>query len=136
MENGRYIFTDIDGVLNPTWKRQWSRKSVGIYNRICKDFELVPILSSTWRTNHTLQQMNAIFAEQGITAKIKDFTPNLGDYRGIEIDEWLRENSWTKYVVIDDDVKNITPYVSNVIKVRGWIGLEEEHYEEVKLKLR
>lgn len=133
MNNGRYIFTDIDGVLNVQWKKQWSKKSIDIYNRMCKDFNLVPILSSTWRTNHTLEQMNNIFKEQGIITQIHDFTPVLNDYRGIEIEQYLRENQWSKYVVIDDSTRDITPYVSNVVKVRGWIGLEEEHYEEVKL---
>ncbi len=127
------IFTDIDGVLNPSFSKRWNKKSIAIYNRICKDFDLIPVISSTWRVKHSVAQLQAIFNEQGITAKILDCTPVLSDYRGIEIDQWLRENSWTKFVVIDDDVKQITPYVSNVVKVRGWIGLEEEHYDEIKL---
>lgn len=131
-DTGRYIFTDIDGVLNPSWKKQWSRRAVGIYNRVCKDFELLPVISSTWRTNHTVVQLQKIFTEQGITAEIFDYTPVLNDYRGIEIDEYLRENSFSKYVVIDDACRDIKPYVSNVVEVRGWIGLEEEHYEKIK----
>lgn len=128
-----YIFTDIDGVLNPSWSKKWNKKSVQIYNRICTDFNLIPILSSTWRTNHTLKQMNDIFEQQGVIHKIKDFTPFLpNEDRGVEIDEWLRNNDWNKYVIIDDSVSGITPYCSNIVKCRGWIGITEEEYDEVK----
>ncbi len=126
------IFTDIDGVLNPSFSRSWSKKAIDIYNRVCRDFNLIPVISSTWRTNHTIEQLQLIFNEQGINQKILDVTLNLSDHRGIEIDQWLRENSWNKFVVIDDYTKHITPYVSNVVKIRGWIGLEEEHYDEIK----
>lgn len=126
------IFTDIDGVLNPSYSKSWSKNGIAIYNRICNDFNLIPVISSTWRRNHTLEQLQSIFYEQGINQNILDVTPDLEDYRGIEIDQWLRENSWNKFVVIDDDTKQITPYVSNVVKVRGWIGLEEEHYDQIK----
>jgi Swiss Army Knife RNA repair-like protein len=126
------IFTDIDGVLNPAWKKQWSKKSIAIYNRICKDFNLLPVVTSTWRVKHTKQQLQAIFIKQGITATIYDCTPVLNDSRGIEIDQWLRENNYSKYVVIDDSCREIKPYVQNVIEVRGWIGLEEEHYDQIK----
>lgn len=129
----RYIFTDIDGVLYSSWKKQWSKKAIDIYNRICKDFNLLPVISSTWRINHTIPQLQAIFIEQGITVKIHDYTPVLEqEDRGVEIDEWLRNNNWSKYVVIDDSVRTIKPYVQNVVECRGWIGLEEEHYEQIK----
>lgn len=131
--NDRYIFTDIDGVLNPIWSKQWSKKSIAIYNRICNDFNLKPVISSTWRTNHTIPQLQKIFVEQGITAKIYDYTPVYPDAdRGEEIDVWLRENEWDNYCVIDDQIRTITPHVMNVVGCRGWIGLEEEHYEAIK----
>jgi len=134
MNEHNYIFTDIDGVLNSCWKKQWSKKSVAIYNRMCTDFNLKPVISSTWRTNHTIPQLQAIFIEQGITAKIHDYTPVLpNEDRGLEIAQWLNENDCAKYVVIDDVIRPIIPYVLNVVECRGWIGLEEEHYEQVKI---
>src|SRR3972149_11589050 len=113
--SSNFIFTGIDGVLNPHWKKKWSKNSVGIYNRMCADFDLMPVISSTWRANHTIPQLQAIFVEQGITAKIYDYTPVLNEDRGLDIDHWLRENNWSKYVVIDDAIRNITPYVLNVV---------------------
>lgn len=131
--NNNYIFTDIDGPLNPHWKKQWSKKAIGIYNRICKDFELHPVISSTWRSNHTIAQLQQIFNEQGITAEIYGYTQILDNMdRGLEIEQWLSENEYSKYVVIDDVISTIVPYVKNVIGCKSWIGLTEENYNEIK----
>lgn len=69
------IFTDIDGVLNPHWKTKWSKTAIEQYNKICRDFDLVPVITSTWRTNHTIEQLQEIFTKQGIERPIYDYTP-------------------------------------------------------------
>ena len=126
------IFTDIDGVLNPSLKVRWDRKCINVYNRICDDFDLHPVITSTWRLKFDISELQDLFFRQGISADIYDYTPYLRAPRGLEIDQWLIENSWTKYVVIDDRVDGIIPYVSNVIKCRGWVGLTDEHYDAIK----
>lgn len=126
------IFTDIDGVLNPHWRKKWSTKSILLYNKICNDFNLVPVITSTWRVNHTIEQLQDIFDIQGINKKIFDYTPILNSDRGLEIKTWLNNNNVTKYVVIDDKTSDIIQYVDNVIKCKSWIGLEDEHYNEIK----
>jgi hypothetical protein len=129
----RVIFTDLDGVLNPHWKKNWSKSAVLIYNQICHEYDLKPVISSTWRINHTKEQLQNIFDEQGIEVEIYDYTPHLEQQnRGLEIKEWLKNNKVDNYVVIDDIVHNITPYVDNVIKVRSWVGLTTEEYIEMK----
>jgi hypothetical protein len=35
-------------------------------NKICKEFDLRVVITSTWRTNHTIEQLQQIFTEQGI----------------------------------------------------------------------
>lgn len=42
-----FIFTDIDGVLNPKFSKKWDKKCINIYNRICVDFKLLPVITST-----------------------------------------------------------------------------------------
>lgn len=44
----RIIFTDVDGVLNPHWKTKWSKNAILIYNKLCKDLDLKPVITSTW----------------------------------------------------------------------------------------
>jgi len=127
------IFTDIDGVLNPHWKTKWSKPAIQIYNQICQEYDLKPVITSTWRINHTKEQLQKIFDEQGIEVEIYDYTPHLDQKdRGLEIKEWLNNNKVDNYVVIDDIVHNITPHVDNVIKVRNWVGLTTEEYIEIK----
>lgn len=127
------IFTDIDGVLNPHWKKNWSKSAILIYNQICQEYDLKPVITSTWRINHTKEQLQKIFDEQGIEVEIYDYTPHLDQIdRGLEIREWLNSNKVDNYVVIDDIVHNITPHVDNVVKVRNWVGLTTEEYIEIR----
>lgn len=129
----RIIFTDVDGVLNPHWKTKWSKNAIIIYNRMCKDLDLKPVITSTWRLNHTKEQLQKIFIEQGIDVEIYDFTPHIDQAdRGLEIKTWLSNNVIDSYVVIDDKTSDIVKYVDNVVKVRSWIGLTSEEYDEVR----
>ena len=51
------IFTDIDGVLNLNLSHttNWNPTSIEIYNRICKEFDLKPVISSTWRVKNSIK---------------------------------------------------------------------------------
>ncbi len=130
----RYIFTDFDGVLNPHWRKKWSKSAISVYNKICKDFDLKPVITSTWRLNHTIDELQKIFTEQGIEPTIFDYTPHLDQQdRGLEISEWLKNNKCEFYIVVDDVVSNIEPYVNNVFKTMSYEGVTEETYEEIKL---
>lgn len=129
----KVIFTDIDGVLNPHWKTKWSKNSISIYNMLCKEFDLKPVITSTWRINHTIEQLQSIFSEQGIETKIYDYTPLIDQAdRGLEIKQWLSENKCDNWVVIDDKVSNIVKHVGNVVQCRNWIGLSLDEYNEIK----
>ena len=129
------IFTDIDGVFNlsVSSSKNWNYKSIEVYNTICEEFNLKPVITSTWRTKHTIDELQRFFDYWGIEPQIYDYTPILySEPRGIEIDHWLRENHCDKWVVIDDNVSGITPFVSNVVKCRGWLGLTWDEYDEIK----
>jgi len=126
------VFTDIDGVVNPHWKKKWCPKAVAVYCRICKDFNLKPVITSTWRLAHTKEELQKIFLEQGIDIEILDFTPHIDQAdRGVEIKAWLESNKCDSYVVLDDKTSDIVGYVDNVVKTRSWIGLTSEEYDEV-----
>lgn len=127
------IFTDIDGVLNPHWRNKWDKTSIKIYNQLCNEFDLKPVITSTWRINHNKEELQEIFNNQGIETPIYDYTPDLdmGD-RGLEIKTWLDNNQCDNYVVIDDRTADIEPYVKNVVKCRSWLGLTKDEYLEIK----
>lgn len=129
----RVIFTDIDGVLNPHWKSKWGKSAISYYNRICKEFDLKPVITSTWRLNHSLQELQDIFTKQGIEVDIYDYTPHIDQAdRGIEIKKWLDDNICDFFVVIDDVTNNIEPHVNNVIKCRSWLGITSDEYLQIK----
>ena len=127
------IFTDIDGVLNPHWRKKWDKKAISSYNKLCKEFDLKPVITSTWRLNHTKEELQDVFTNQGININIFDYTPHLDQQdRGLEINEWLLNNKVDNYVVIDDRVFDIEPHVRNVVKCRSWIGLTEEECDIIR----
>jgi hypothetical protein len=102
----KFIFTDIDGVLNPNFSKKWNKKCVDVYNRICEDYNLLPVITSTWRIHYNKSQLQKIFIKQGVNVIIHDYTPNLYSARGMEINAWLSENEYDNCVVIDDKVKS------------------------------
>ena len=53
----KIIFTDIDGVLNPDLKIRWNQKCVSVYNKICEDFDLHPVITSTWRLQKDMPKL-------------------------------------------------------------------------------
>jgi hypothetical protein len=128
----RIIFTDIDGVLNPHWRTKWSKKSITLYNELCKEYDLKPVITSTWRIAHTKEQLQDIFKFQGIEVDIYDYTPILGGARGLEIKEWLDNNDCDNFIIIDDKTSDIEPYINNVVKCRSWIGLSTDEIKEIK----
>jgi len=130
-----YIFTDIDGVLNTINRTKWNQYSIELYNKVCLEFDLKPVISSTWRTNHSINQLQSIFIQNGLEVEIYDYTPFLNEPRGLEIESWLHKNLnplEDKWVVLDDSVRDITPYLNNVVKCRGWLGFTEDEYELVR----
>lgn len=129
----RYVFTDIDGVLNPNFSKKWSKKSIAVYNHICKEFNLLPVITSTWRINHTIDELQKIFTDQGIDVKIYDYTPHMDQqYRYLEILKWLESNPCEFYIVLDDRAHELNGYVDNFVKCRSWMGLTEDEYKEIK----
>lgn len=130
----RFIFTDIDGVLNPNFSKKWNKKSIANYNNICTELSLTPVLTSTWRTNHTLERMNEIFAEQGVTHTIYAFTPVIDKgERGQEILDFLKVNECDDYCVIDDKSYDLQRFVpDNFVKVTGYRGLDEVNVNEIR----
>lgn len=43
------IFTDIDGVLFNLTSPKWNKTAIYWYNRLCSEFNLKAVISSTWR---------------------------------------------------------------------------------------
>ena len=139
------IFLDIDGVLRThksdlewslklnvpiperVFDRKFNPKAVSNINQLIYYTKAKIVVSSTWRTQFTLQQLKDIFRSNGITGEVIDKTP-IGLTRGEEIQEWIDYHGVDSYVVIDDQVKDILTYVDNrrVVKCEHSIGFEDD----------
>ena len=122
------IFTDIDGVFNTINRNQWSSLSVDLYDDLCREFNLKPVITSTWRVKHTIKELERIFQHYGIYTNIYDFTPIINsEGRGGEIENWLKENQCDNYLILDDNIRDIESYgLKNIVKCRSWIGFTKE----------
>lgn len=126
------IFTDIDGVLQTGNIKKWNKHACLLFSNICKKYNLKPVITSTWRVNYNIKELQNIFYNQGIDVKIYDYTDVLGIERGEEIKIWLQNNNVDNYCVIDDNIIDILPYCKNVISVKySYEGLTDENIKEI-----
>lgn len=125
------IFTDIDGVFNTISKTEWSPLSVALYDDLCQEFNLKPVVTSTWRTKLNLKELDRVFKYEGIFTDIYDLTPVItSEGRGGEIESWLRDNQCDNYIILDDNIRDIESYgLKNIVKCRSWLGFTKEEYE-------
>lgn len=125
----RYLFLDIDGVLNSAqsaimYAREWNNKGrpqgrsllsknnwefcpIAVSN-LQFIFEKIPdlkvVISSTWRYGETLQYFKDMFKTLNLPEdSVISMTPRLnGPPRGLEIQQWLDENEF-QYSLMDPE---------------------------------
>ena len=144
------IFLDIDGVLRTdasdrywsevtgqpipksVFDRLFSNHSIAILNEIVYITGAKVVITSTWRVQHSLEDLRNIFKIRGFRGDIIDKTNIIG-HRGEEIQEWLDTHPVNKYVVIDDSVKDILIHINpkRVVKIESNIGLNDTHFDSI-----
>ena len=121
-----FIFLDIDGVLATshqfyTNSKRWPEygsyrfddKCVKVFNEILDKTDSRIVLSSDWKLNYTLKELDNIFEINKINGRVIDITPSLWGtkYRSLkdlevcraeEILAFVSQYDITNYVVIDD----------------------------------
>lgn len=149
------IFLDFDGVFNcqtfyddplefhpenvddePYSHTLWncSKKRMEWFNQLCKDTGAVVVISASLRNSFDVDQLRDLFARMGGTFEIVDKTGSCKcRIRGVEIHEWLRENSekyfglpyydFHKYAIIDDDSDMLLGQAQNFFQTDNYSGL-------------
>lgn len=139
------IFLDIDGVLRThksdlEWslklqepipdlcKRNFSKTAVNNLNEILGWSRAKIVVTSTWRTLVSFDDLKKIFKENGVISEVVDIT-SIGINRGEEIEQYISDNNTVDYVVIDDNVSDIINVINKerVVKIDSKIGLEDEN---------
>jgi uncharacterized protein (UPF0210 family) len=143
------LFLDIDGVLRtyksdlywsirlnkPVFKgvnRLFKNKSVDYINEVILLTNSSIVISSSWRINLSIIELNRILKERGIIGKVIGKT-GICNNRGDEIKDWILLNNITKYVVIDDQINDIVGIIPNdkVIKVNPKFGFSDINVNQV-----
>ena len=116
--------------------RKFNPKAVSNINLLISYTRAKIVVTSTWRTQFTLQQLKDIFRSNGIDGEVVDKT-SIGLTRGEEIQEWIDYHGVESYIVIDDQVKDILPYVDNrrVVKCEHSIGFEDDELLDKSLDI-
>ena len=99
---GKYIFLDIDGVLNSQdfvnelgklWNgSQFDKKAIDRLNQITENTGAKIVISSTWRILYSFEELTNLLKKEGVKAEVIDVTPCLNDSRQTEILYWLEAN--------------------------------------------
>lgn len=150
----KIIFLDIDGVLNsqlyyktPAGERPVNlgfcgdidTEAVERLNELIKETGAKVVISSTWRLNRTLEEMQEILNKRGFVGEVIGMTPDMrcgehGDsiLRGNEILAWIKENraivgadyhDYRHYVIFDDDSDMLYWQRNNYFQTDGYVGL-------------
>ena len=130
------VFTDIDGVLcvNGVWRQ----RSIDLYNKLCSEFNLRPVVTSSMRLRHSRQELLRLLKTNGVLPEVLDTTDSFpSEGRGREIEGWLFNNSHDKFVILDDSVRDILSWgLPNVVRCRGYIGFSDVEFEQARQLLQ
>lgn len=149
------IFLDFDGVFNcqtfyddpleyhpefisdePYSHLLWncSKKRMEWFNQLCEETGAVVVISASLRHSWDIDGLRDLFDRMGGTFHIIDKTGNCKcRIRGVEIHEWLKENSekyfgvpyydFRKYAIIDDDSDMLLCQWEHFFQVDNYSGL-------------
>ena len=118
------IFLDFDGVVETIyWEKDdngiWSlnthkegrrklsnKQAIGWLNELYKKVPYDIVVSSTWRINKPIEELQDLLVNSGFNPEIQIIgkTPVLYQQRGMEIQEWINIHEFKgKFIIIDDD---------------------------------
>lgn len=132
----KVLFLDIDGVVNKMENFDRS-KGLGLYpidsycaflvGRIQLQTGCEVVLSSSWKNDP-----EGVKNVSERVIQLLDKTPNVGKYRGHEIEAWLNDHpDVTKYAILDDDSDMLVYQAPNFFKTTFRDGLTDEIAEAV-----
>lgn len=161
--NNTILFLDIDGVLNSHNYFDFSNErllyawemidpsNVSILNKVVRETSCDVVLSSMWRLDYPLEEVEKYLKIRGAEFSLRDKTPfirtikssikevpeNLEDKaRGLEIEHWIRANynfndMKDLKIAIVDDISNMNILSSRLVLTNPRVGLREKGAEKI-----
>ncbi len=113
---------------------QLCKNRIAMLNELCEETNSVIVVSSSWRNNKTVDELQLILNNSGATFKIIDKTPFTGYERGTEISKWLYDNinkeehgclyfDFYRYAIIDDDSDMLLNQANHFFQTDNYSGL-------------
>jgi len=134
------LFLDFDGVLHPEpcYREEELFCRRPLLESVLREFPTVEIvISSTWRETRDLATLKSLFSPD-ISKRIMGVTPSwrdlselidvIGPYpRHVEVEGWLRQRqrAWEQWVALDDRAYWFRPFLSNLVRCDGRVGIDE-----------
>jgi len=144
----KIIFIDFDGVLNTgdccrfgpgrsgedaykifSGEKYFNQECVANLNKITNTTGAQLVISSSWRSAFTMDDLAELVAKQGVSGKVVGRTPKLYTFRGLEIKEWLNKHPEVETFVIFDDMDDMESLLPHLIQTEYDDGLEKKHVE-------
>ena len=147
MKSKTVLFLDVDGVIctdrayyasgqdkDKSILRTWDPVSINLVSRLCQDFDLEVVVSSTWRQRYDVPLILLTHGFRGNFHK-DDKTPLVarfsGPSRGEEIASWLEDHPEVKnFIILDDEYigqKELQPYH---VQTDSNDGILTKHYDQ------
>lgn len=130
------IFLDFDGVITTEQSGfKIDRKKIQLLNGLIVQTRAKVVVTSTWKYRPTpVPSLQLQLNLEGFIGEIIDVTKLDWEDRGKEIEDWLAANKVRNYVILDDTIKDITPYGCSKFLVQTKIvnGLTKRHVEQAE----
>ncbi|WP_342617552.1 HAD domain-containing protein [Rhodoferax sp. GW822-FHT02A01] len=141
------LFLDFDGVLHPDPcdRRDWFCQLPLLENVLRQHPHVDVVISSSWRYDHSLEQLRGTFAEDlrsrivGVTPtdarpQVEDWMPQAllpSHHREIECRKWLQRyrSTQTHWLAIDDVREWFAPDCKNLLVTDSGKGFRPEQVE-------
>ena len=132
----RVLFLDVDGVLNrasfqpddATGLRSWIEpEPAGRLDAVLARTGAHVVMSSSWRLDHSLDELRAELAAAGIAATVIGATPALDDQpRWREIEAWMVAHQLAREaIVILDDARDMGALGERFVRTDPSAGLDD-----------
>lgn len=125
------------------YQSQICKERIKMLNELCQEIDAKIVVSSTWRMNKTIEELQEIFNYCGATFEVIGKTGYTGYERGTEISQWLKANitpdtygchhfDFHKYAIIDDDSDMLLNQQFHFFKTDNYSGLTPNTVYKIK----